>query len=218
MPLILPVERSFVPLDRRTAPVEDLAAVRSPGVTLRTKADWRAHVRSLRSRPGADVVAKIHANLIALLRDIPGLILFYNSMEDEVELDPVADELGWTRFAVTRTPDEGPLTIHPAIGAMERHRYGFAQPVEGALDLPPHHLSAAVVPALAFDRAGNRLGHGAGYYDELLARLPPDRPRIGVTVEHLLFDSLPVEPHDIAMTHLVTEHETIHLSPESDQR
>jgi len=181
-----------------------------------TKAEWRAHVRAVRRTPHDSVTAAIHSNLTALLREIPGLILLYRSMPHEMALEPVADELGWTRFAVTRTPEDGPLTIHPAIGPMEQHRFGFAQPVEGALDLPPHHLSAAVVPALAFDRSGNRLGHGAGYYDELLARLPLDRPRIGVIVDRLLFDELPVEPHDIAMTHLVTEHETIHLSPESD--
>ena len=178
-----------------------------------TKAEWRRHVRNLRATPidDADVTA-LHDNLVDLLDTIPGLLLFYRAMEGEVPLEPVADRIGWTRFAVTRTPDEGPLTIHPAIGAMERHRYGFAQPVEGALELPPHHLSAAIVPALAFDLSGTRLGHGAGYYDQLLATLPADRPRIGVTLHRFLYDRLPSEPHDVPMTHLVTDREVVTLS------
>ncbi|MDG2113503.1 MAG: 5-formyltetrahydrofolate cyclo-ligase, partial [Actinomycetota bacterium] len=136
-------------------------------------------------------------------------------MDHEVPLEPVADELGWTRFVVTRTPEEGPLTLHPAIGAMEQHRHGFAQPVEGAMEIAPHHLSAVVVPAMALDRMGGRLGHGAGYYDELLARIPVDRPRIGVTVAQFLVGQLPVEPHDVAMTHIVTETEILHIEPPS---
>ena len=153
----------------------------------------------------------MQANLLRALADVKGLILIYRHMPGEVPLEQVADELGWTRCCVTRTPDEGPLTIHPAVGPMERHRYGFAQPVDGALELPPHHLSAVVVPGFAFDRLGNRLGHGGGYYDELLERLPADRPRIGVTLSEFLFDELPVEPHDISMTHLVTEHDIVEL-------
>ena len=151
--------------------------------------------------------------VVEVLAPIPGLILFYRSTPDEIPLEPVADRLGWTRFAVTRTPEEGPLTIHPAIGPMEHHRYGFAQPVEDALELPPHHLSACLVPGLAFDLAGGRLGHGAGYYDELLARVPADRPRIGVTVEQFLVDVLPTDAHDVPMTHIVTEQRVIEIGP-----
>lgn len=176
-----------------------------------TKAAWRSHFKERRVEVDAAAAGALQANLIRVLRPIGGLLLFYRSMAGEVPLEPVADELGWARFCVTRTPDDGPLTIHPAVGAMEQHRYGFAQPVEGAMELPPHHLSAVVVPGVAFDRRGNRLGHGAGYYDELLSRVPADRPRIGVALEEFVVDELPVEPHDISMTHLVTEQDIAEL-------
>ena len=133
------------------------------------------------------------------------LILFYRAMATELSLDGLADAVGWQRFAVTRTPPNGPLTLHPAIGAMEQHRYGFPQPTADAFELQPRHISLALVPGLAFDRHGTRLGHGAGYYDELLARLPEDCPRVGVACRDLVFDQLPSEPHDVPMTHLATE-------------
>lgn len=180
-----------------------------------TKSEWRHFIRASQRAPAPDTAATIQRNLIDLLAPVPGLILFYRAMAHEVPLEPVADELGWTRFAVTRTPDEGPLTIHPAIGAMEQHGYGFAQPVQDAMELAPHHISAAVVPAMAFDRSGHRLGHGAGYFDELLARIPVDRPRIGVTVAEFLVGQLPVEPHDVSMTHIVTENEILTIEPPS---
>ncbi len=125
-------------------------------------------------------------------------------MPSELSLDSLADALGWQRFAVTRTPKDGPLTLHPAIGSMARHRYGFAQPMEDAIELAPRHISLALVPGLAFDRRGTRLGHGLGYFDELLARLPRNCPRVGVTCRELIFDWLPCDAHDIAMTHLAT--------------
>ena len=139
------------------------------------------------------------------------LILFYRAMPNELSLEGLADAVGWQRFAVTRTPPDGPLTLHPAIGAMEQHRYGFPQPTADAFELQPRQISLALVPGVAFDRHGTRLGHGAGYFDELLARLPEDCPRVGVASRDLVFDALPSEPHDVPMTHLATEDGVIDL-------
>ncbi len=139
------------------------------------------------------------------------LILFYRAMANELSLDRLADAVGWQRFAVTRTPPDGPLTLHPAIGAMEQHRHGFPQPTAEAFELQPRHISLALVPGVAFDQHGTRLGHGVGYFDELLARLPENCPRVGVACRYLVFDQLPSEPHDVPMTHLATEDGVIAL-------
>ena len=144
------------------------------------------------------------------------LILLYRAMADELSLDGLADGLGWQRFAVTRTPPAGPLTLHPAVGAMEQHRYGFPQPTAEAFELQPRHISLALVPGVAFDRHGTRLGHGVGYFDELLARLPGDCPRVGVALSELVFDRLPSEPHDVPMTHLATEDGVVAIAPSSN--
>ena len=185
-----------------------------------TKSAWRRWIRD-HSRPVPDATAAaVVAGLRAFIeafdersaavagRPVPpgaNLILFYRAMPDELSLDSLADAAGWQRFAVTRTPPAGPLTLHPAIGAMEQHRYGFPQPTADAFELQPRHVSLALVPGVAFDRHGTRLGHGVGYFDELLARLPEDCPRVGVALRELVFDRLPSEPHDVPMTHLATE-------------
>jgi 5-formyltetrahydrofolate cyclo-ligase len=67
--------------------------------------------------------------------------------------------------------------------------------------VPDGAIDAVVVPGLAFDRLGNRLGHGAGYYDRLLARVRPGIPLVGVTGGYVVAE-LPTEDHDVAMTHL----------------
>tara|TARA_B100001250_G_scaffold413443_2_gene447609 strand:+ start:1502 stop:1801 length:300 start_codon:yes stop_codon:yes gene_type:complete len=88
---------------------------------------------------------------------------------------------------------------------MERHKFGYMQPLEDAAKVPLDSISVALVPALAIDTRGNRLGHGAGYYDELLSRISADCLRIGVITERFIFDQLPYESHDVPMTHLASE-------------
>ena len=61
-----------------------------------------------------------------------------------------------------------------------------------------------LVPALAVDRDGARLGRGAGYYDRTLALAASSALLIAVVRDDELVDRLPSEPHDVAMTHALT--------------
>jgi len=70
-------------------------------------------------------------------------------------------------------------------------------------------LTAVVVPGLAFDSHGHRLGRGAGVYDRFLATLAPHTLRIGVIPNAQLVDALPTDPHDISMHFVATEQQTI---------
>ncbi len=166
---------------------------------------WRKELRPLRTKIDPSAEVTVVAHLVTFLEHVAGSFLFYRAMSTELQLDSLADQLGWERFVITRTPDTGPLTVHPATGSMELHRFGYVQPVVTAETVPLNSVSVALVPALAVDTRGNRLGHGAGYYDELLSRLPSDCLRIGVSTERFIFDELPSEPHDVPMTHLASE-------------
>ena len=64
-------------------------------------------------------------------------------------------------------------------------------------------LDVVVVPGLAFDRRGHRLGHGHGYFDRLLGRLPEDTPTVGLCFDFQLLDRLPTDPHDQAVRTVV---------------
>lgn len=64
-------------------------------------------------------------------------------------------------------------------------------------------ISLWLVPALAFDRSGNRLGRGKGFYDRLLAHA--DGVKVGVAYDCQLVDAIPSEPHDMRMNRIVTE-------------
>ena len=66
--------------------------------------------------------------------------------------------------------------------------------------------TAVLVPALAVDRLGARLGRGAGYYDRTLPLADPAARLIAVVRDDELVDEVPAEAHDVAMTHALTPH------------
>ena len=73
--------------------------------------------------------------------------------------------------------------------------------------LPPSTLAEAavvLVPALAVDRHGVRLGRGSGFYDRSLGLRGPSTRLIAVVRDDELVDELPVEPHDVPVTHALT--------------
>lgn len=69
----------------------------------------------------------------------------------------------------------------------------------------PDEVDVALIPGVGFDRQGGRIGYGRGYYDRLLAQLRPDAVTIGLTYDCQIVDQLPMEPHDMRLTHLVSE-------------
>ncbi len=91
---------------------------------------------------------------------------------------------------------------------MAAGRYGIQEP--GA-DRPMLRPCALLVPLLAFDRRGGRLGYGAGYYDRTLAALRAGGPvlALGVAFAAQERDAVPCDAHDEAMDWIVTERETL---------
>ena len=133
-------------------------------------------------------------------------VLAYVAFGDEP--DPIAPWMrldGAPALATTRTVGRGePLQLRAWVEPFERHPYGFLQPRRDAPPVDPGEIDIVLVPGLAFDVHGARLGHGQGHYDRLLPTLPGHVPRVGVTLDALIVERLPTEPHDAPMTHLLT--------------
>ncbi|MBY0586300.1 5-formyltetrahydrofolate cyclo-ligase [bacterium] len=69
----------------------------------------------------------------------------------------------------------------------------------------PKELDLVMVPGVAFDKRGGRMGHGKGYYDKLLEHVRPEVPLVALAFECQLFPEIPVAPHDVFMTKIITE-------------
>lgn len=82
---------------------------------------------------------------------------------------------------------------------LERSPLGVREPAADAPRLDPAQLDLIVVPGVGFDAHGGRLGHGAGYYDRLLAALPATVKRVGVGYGCQQVAAVPTEDHDIPL-------------------
>lgn len=76
---------------------------------------------------------------------------------------------------------------------------------ETGKEISPAELDLVVVPGVAFDRTGGRLGNGAGYYDRLLAEVRPDARLYGICFEAQLLDAVVMDAHDVPMDAVFTE-------------
>ncbi|BBX20455.1 5-formyltetrahydrofolate cyclo-ligase [Mycolicibacterium duvalii] len=90
-------------------------------------------------------------------------------------------------------------------GALVEAPFGLREPAPPWL--PPEHVahaSTVLVPALAVDRFGTRLGRGAGFYDRTLPLAAPTARLVAVVRDDEVVDHLPADTHDVPMTHAVT--------------
>jgi 5-formyltetrahydrofolate cyclo-ligase len=82
----------------------------------------------------------------------------------------------------------------------------------------PEELDLVMVPGVAFDRSGARMGHGFGYYDKLLQHARPDAPLIALAFECQLFPEIPTQAHDIFMDRIITEQAVYEGRGRNDER
>lgn len=90
----------------------------------------------------------------------------------------------------------------------ELNKFGVKQPFN--ID-EVNNVDIFLVPGLAFDLSGNRLGRGAGYYDKLLLNHPKSL-KIGIANKSRIIDSVPTEDHDVAMDSLFTPENYISIT------
>ena len=88
--------------------------------------------------------------------------------------------------------------------------YKILEPKEGLRGRPEKRidvkgLDLIMVPGVAFDSRGARMGHGFGYYDKLLEHARPDAPLVALAFECQIFPEIPTQSHDIFMDKIITE-------------
>ena len=82
-------------------------------------------------------------------------------------------------------------------------------------EVPVRDIDLFVVPGVAFDRSGGRLGHGKGYFDRLLSSARPDALLVGLAFECQLFPRIPMAQHDVFLDKLITE-KAVYPLPEKE--
>lgn len=89
---------------------------------------------------------------------------------------------------------------------------GILEPIASKIRIrDPKTIDLIIIPGLAFDKSGNRLGYGAGYYDYFLQRLRNDCKKIAITFSFQIVDLIPTEAHDQPIRNIITEKGLSHI-------
>ncbi len=184
----------------------------------RAKAALRAQAREARRTvpPGARAAhGRAIAERMLRLPEIAGAsaVLLYGASPEEADpgvLEDALRELG-KRIAYPRVTGERELAIHwvDSRDVLAEGPYCLLQPTAEAPSATLRELSAIVVPGVAFDPEGNRLGYGGGFYDALLADPIGTPPAIGVAFDEQVFDEVPHAAWDRPVDVLVTPTRTV---------
>lgn len=133
-------------------------------------------------------------------------VLLYWSMADEVQTHAFVEK--WYKNKVLLLPcvDGDDLRLRQYTGPecmVAGEQFGIGEPTgEEFMNLDAVEL--IMVPGVAFDRMGNRMGRGRGFYDRLL-KSTPNAMKVGVAFDFQLLDSVPTEPHDVKMDKVIVE-------------
>jgi 5-formyltetrahydrofolate cyclo-ligase len=192
---------------------------------VRVKAELRKRMRGLRkalpSNACADRSARIAARLAALepIAAARSVCLFW-PIEDrhEVDLRPLDARLRERGVRVAYPgidPDTGAMSFRFVADpdAMEEHGFGFREPSQREPEAGPGDLDAIVVPALAIDPRGHRIGYGAGYYDRALPRFAPPAVTVAVAFDFQLVAEAPESAVDVPVAWIVTDARTLAREP-----
>lgn len=180
------------------------------------KAEIRKQALARRgTQPDIDAVSR---RIVARLTGLPdyeqaATVMFYVDMRTEVRTQhylPTALASGKQIIVPWCAPSELELFPLTALDELAPGTFRILEPRRELRALPAKQVAVeavdlVVVPGVAFDRRGARLGYGAGYYDKLLRRVRPDTHLVALAFECQLFPELPLEAHDVLMDQVITE-------------
>lgn len=87
--------------------------------------------------------------------------------------------------------------------------FGIEEPKSSCRTIAPEAIDLFVIPGVAFDLKGNRVGYGKGYYDRSLHRFEAGGRLIGICYDFQLVDEIVGQPHDVIMDRVITERRVV---------
>jgi 5-formyltetrahydrofolate cyclo-ligase len=138
-------------------------------------------------------------------------IMAYINARNEVQTDGIIRQ-AWAEGKHVAVPVCIPQThtlLVSELTSFEELRdgfYGIKEPMEEYMrPVSPEQLDLIIVPAVAYDRCGYRIGYGGGYYDRFLSSLDKDIVTIGIAFDIQIVGEVPVQPFDIPVDMVITE-------------
>jgi 5-formyltetrahydrofolate cyclo-ligase len=209
-------------VDPGPAPAHSHALAPEDVIRFKVKAELRKRLRGVRKTMPVEAVAERSRKIVAALEAHDAIaraktVALFWPIEarhevDLRELDAALRARGVRIAYPSIDPDTGDMVFRfvDEVARLEEAGYGFAEPPK---DAPPAgELDVIVVPAIAVDPAGHRIGYGAGYYDRTLPKYPR-AVAIAVGYDWQLVAEVPVTEGDVACGWVVTDTRVLEAAP-----
>lgn len=201
----------------------------SPHSPSELKRDIRRRTISMREEMEEEEVVRRSEEIRGKVLEIPEIrnahvIMLYASKGKEVRTDELISDLLrlGKRVVLPKTNVEGKEIIPIEILDPEKDlvigNYGIREPRDEAKRVDPEEIEVAVVPGVAFDRNGNRIGRGAGYYDRFLAEIRGRAFIIALAFGFQIVDKIPSSDSDVPVDLIVTEEATYRVRKRIGER
>jgi 5-formyltetrahydrofolate cyclo-ligase len=178
------------------------------------KRDARARAFSARDALNREMRETASAAAAENLVGLPELgqarvVLSYFALTAEIDPLGAVSALRQRGLAIAYPRVESPGILGTYLVGDERDlvpgAFGLSQPAPDAATVALELIDAVIIPGVAFDERGMRLGYGGGYYDRLLPRLRHDCLRIGLAFEEQILAEIPAESHDAIVDLVATQ-------------
>jgi len=180
----------------------------------------RERLRGLEPEKRKHLDAFILQNIISLPEfQSARTIMTYLSISGEVDTFPLARLIlkRGKRLVVPKVIKEPAHLLACEIDSLDEglvpDPYGIMEPDrDHTREIRIGEIDVHVIPGLAFDRSGYRLGHGGGYYDRFLSGVPKSALKAGLSFGSQILDALPKDPWDIPVDCIISEKEVLRVS------
>lgn len=143
------------------------------------------------------------------------VVMFYAAIKGEVKTRSMIQEtLAMGKKVIVPVTDfekkEISISEIKSFTELEEKNHGLYEPKEEFFrEFEAEKLDFVIVPGLAFDCEGDRIGYGHGFYDKFLPKLKKEIPTVGLAFEFQIVYNLPCDEHDIPVKKIVTEKRVI---------
>lgn len=178
-----------------------------------SKADWRRKIstalknlpRKKRRTDSEKLRARLkEQNFFRAARSV----LFFAPLPEEVDLWPLLEETINSGKVVALPCFDADKEIYTSRRVKNVHveilsgQFGIREPSVGCIEMAPGDLDLVLVPGVAFDLNGRRLGRGKGYYDRLLENFTGKK--VGIAFDEQIVEAVPSESLDVRMNYILT--------------
>ena len=181
-----------------------------------TKQAFRDYVKKARQKIDISVVS---FKIINILQNqdfykFSKNILNYYPFNNEIDLREMFNDNMKNWYLPRLLMECRSLVIHPYKygDVLAKNKWGIYEPPENDNVIDIHKIDVAIIPAMAVDKKGNRLGYGAGFYDRFLPGLRKDCLKIVPVSEEFFFDELPSDQWDIPVDMVLTQERIVKTS------